>query len=143
MKRFLGITMAVILVFTLTSCKNNVYQIDSQEWIMTTVQNTKDGAVIACGSDSTDVNDNAEKIEMTCKAEKGNITINNLTDNRVYSGGYTVKSKSADSTIYDISFGDAKGVAVVSYIKYHDDSQVGTLILNFEDYALSFSGQNN
>lgn len=143
MKRFLVLTMAVILVFTLTSCGNKDYQIDSQEWIMTTIQNTKDGTIIACGSDSTNVNDNAEKIEMTCKAEKGNITINDLTNEKVYSGEYTLNIESPDSTIYKISIGESEGMAVVSYTQYDDDSQVNTLILSLEDYALSFFEKNN
>lgn len=79
---------------------------------------------------------------MVCSAEKGQFILTDQTNSKTYSGEYSVKSNSADSTIYDVSIRDAEGMAVVSYTKYNNGSKVSTLILSFEDYALSFLGEN-
>ena len=152
MKKILAVILALVMVFAFAGCgqqtqndSNNEFDIASQEWTMTTIQSqsTEDnGLVVAYGSDDS-ASEPVAKIDMVCSAKEGQLVITDQTNSKTYSGEYTVKSKSADSTIYDISIGDAKGMAVVSYTKYNDDSQVGTLILSFEDYALSFSGQNN
>ena len=152
MKKIIALFLTFGMVLAFTACgqqvqndSNNEFDIASQEWTMTTIQSQSaedNGMIVAYGSNGS-VSEQAAKIDMVCSAEEGQFIITDQTNSKTYSGEYTVKSKSADSTIYDISIGDAKGMAVVSYTKYNDDSQVGTLILSFEDYALSFSGQNN
>ena len=146
----LFLTFGMFLVFTACGQQaqndsNNEFDIASQEWTMTTIQSRSvedNGMIVAYGSDDG-TSEQAAKIAMVCSAKEGQFVITDQTNSKTYSGEYTVESESDDSTIYNISIGDAKGMAVVSYTKYHDDSQVGTLILSFEDYALSFSGQNN
>ena len=139
-------------MLAITACKqqaqndrNSELDIASQDWIMTTIQsqNAEDnGLIVAYGSNGNS-SEKIAKIDMVFSAENGQCILFNKTNNKTYSGEYTVKSKSATSTIYDISIGYAKGIAVVSYTKCNDDSQVGTLIISFEDYALSFSSKSN
>ena len=152
MKKIIALLLTFGMVLAFTACgqqaqndSNNEFDIASQEWIMTIIQSQSaedNGMIVAYGSDGS-ASEQAVKIDMVFSAEDGQCILSDQTNSKTYSGEYTVKSKSAASAIYDISIGDAKGMAVVSYIKYDDDSQLGTLILSFENYALSFSGQNN
>lgn len=139
MKKIIVFAMSALMLFCSVSCgSNNSFSIDSHIWTMTTIQSVQDnGAVVAYGPDSS-TSDNASKINMVCNAEKGTFTITDKTNNQSYSGKYTEKSASSDSTVYDISIGDTSGMAVVSFTKYNDASQVNTLILSFEDYSLTF-----
>ena len=152
MKKILSIVLAMTMVLAFTACRwqveddgNNKFDIASQEWTMTTIQSQSaedNGMIVAYGSDDG-TSEQAAKIDMVCSAEDGQFVITDQTNNKTYSGEYTVKSKSADSTIYDISIGDTIGMAVVSYTKYHDDSQANTLIITLEDYSLSFFEKDN
>lgn len=152
MRKITALLLTFIMVLTFTGCSqqaghnsNHKFDIASQDWTMTIIQsqNTDDaGLIIACGADSSEASDQAEEIDMVCSAEKGQLTLTDRTNGKIYSGTYSVKDSSAEATIYDITMGEAKGMAVVSDTKYHDGSQVGTLILSFEDYAISFSGKN-
>ena len=151
MKKTLSVILVFVIVLSFTACGQQVqkditneFDIDSQEWTMTIIQSQskeEKGEIVAYGSNSN-ISEQAIKIDMVITAEDGQFTLNDKTNSKIYSGKYNLNSKSAISTTYDIFIGDIKGMAVVSCTKYNDDSQVDTLILSFDDYALSFLGKN-
>lgn len=151
MKKIISLFLTFGMVLAFTGCgqqkehnSNNKLDIASQEWIMTTIQSQSvedNGLIVAYGTDSS-ASEQAVRMDMTCSAEKGLLSLTDQTNNKTYSGKYTVKSSSAESVIYDISVEDAVGMAVVSFTNYEDDRQANTLILSFEGYALTFLGKN-
>ena len=140
MKKMMSFVLTAIMIFALVGCSNNaVSEIEVNSWKMTTVQSVEnDGQVIAYGSDDNSTLDSATKIDLECKAENGNLTLSDLTNNKTYTGTYLLKSSSSESTIYEVHIGDAEGLAVVSFTKYNDDTQKPTLILSMENFAVNF-----
>lgn len=140
MKKILEFTLSVVMIITLAGCsKKEVPEIEENLWVMTTVQsNEKEGQVIAYGPDGSSQSDNAVKIDLECKAEDGELTLIDKTNDKTYTGIYVEESTSSESTIYEITVGETEGMAVASMTTYDDNSQRATLILSLEDFALNF-----
>lgn len=113
--------------------------IDQYSWHMTSVQSKEaEGQAIVYGPGGNSTLDTAAEIILTCSAENGEFLLTDETNEKTYSGAYTLTDTSQDSLIYEVTVGETDGMAVVAMTTYHDDSQMPTLIISLGDYSLNF-----
>lgn len=136
--RKIGLLFAVLLLF-LTGCNNSqVPKIDEYDWVMTSVQSMDaDGQAIAFGERGSSTLSSAKQINMTCKAENGNLTLADQTNNKTYTGTYKLTQTDPKSYIYEVVVDGEEGMAVVAMTSYHDGSQEPTFIINLGDYTIN------
>lgn len=145
MKKLVAFVFALIVAVTSVGCRNTLAPkstlpgIESHFWMMNTVQQTeKDGQIVAYSANYDGAPKDAVKMELSCKADGGQLTLTDTTHDKTYHGTYKTAQTSSSSTIYDISIEKKHGMAVVSATTYHDGSQTMTLILRLEDTAIHF-----
>lgn len=138
----------VILFFALifllfTGCENigkNIPEIDSYIWQVKTVQTSENnGEVIACSPEKYYIYKSAKQIDLTCKAEKGKLTITDSTNNKTYEGTYKKTNKAVDGVIYEINIEGKKGYAASGITTYSDGSSENVFNMSIDDYSLSFT----
>lgn len=135
--------ITIILTLFLVGCDNSsTTQIDSHSWELTTVQENEQGSIIACSPTLLQYNETAKEIEITCEATDGNITINDDTNNKKYTGAYTVKETTDNSEIYDVSIDDKNGMAVCS-LTVENENKNPTLIININGFTLNLQPKTN
>lgn len=145
MKKVLSLFLMLSFVFALSACSSNVVAIEDYEWKMRAVMNNKDieevqsedELVVAVG-EADEVHPNAKIVEITLVAQNGVITLTDTTNNKTYSGTYTVQQKTPKGTDYEITIDDVKGYASVAPTEYYDGSEVPTLPINLGEYSLYF-----
>lgn len=135
-KKYLLLVLAALL---LTGCAASGPTIESDIWIMSTVQTTdNDGQLIAYGAESGCVPDNAVPLALTCQAAGGIITLTDQTNGNTYTGTYGKTSEDPRSEIYEIAIGQTSGLAVVSETSYQDGTKQATLVIRLDQYSLNF-----
>lgn len=84
MKKAAFICIVAIFTLYLVGCSKDdtSMDIDKYKWQAATVQNAKDGSITACSSDYISQYEYAEEISVELEANKGNMTINDLSDNK-------------------------------------------------------------
>ena len=129
----------VVLLF-LTGCSNsNVPQIEDYNWIMTSVQSKEtNGQAVAFGDRGTSTLASAKQIEMTCTAQNGNLTFNDQTNHKTYTGTYKLSETDPQSSIYQVVVEGKEGVAVIAMTTYQDGSEEPTFIINLDEYTVNF-----
>lgn len=147
MKKVITIILSALLLVCLVGCGNTAkYAFNDYTWTMTSVQSVEQNGDFVAYSPSDTTFDkttypNAVAIEMTCSAENGTFSIVDKTNNQTYEGTYKVMNNSSESTIYEIAIGEEEGTAVVSVTKYHDETEIPTMIISIGDYALNFQSK--
>ena len=78
-------------------------------------------------------------------AENGLITINDLTNGKVYSGVYIESGRNADGYDYTLTVGGFSGHATVAYTTYRSGEKIPTLPISLmrgsEQYTLQFQAK--
>ncbi len=142
-KKYVAILLAVVMIFSFSSCGQNDNQIDAYTWNLATIQSTENGGVIIAYDPNValagDSYANATAIEISLSAENGKLVMQDKTNAKTYEGTYSVTDNNAQSTIYKITIDGKEGAAVLSDTKYADGTSVATLILSVDDYALNFT----
>lgn len=134
-KTLLRLCLWIFLILLLSSCSQNVREIENYEWKMDRALYTNDGEVtVKFVDEATDLAPNAEGVQVSFEASDGNWVLTDLTNEKTYGGRYSAK----DSYVYDMTSDDASGYAVVSVTVYDDGSERPTLCLVFEPYTLYF-----
>lgn len=156
MKKFVSFILIMVMIVACVSCKNGnstdnsednasddvFFKIESYSWVMNTVQSIeKEGQIVACSSNYGNIPENASIIDLRCKANDGKFVIEDVTNDKVYTGTYKVTEKSFGSTYYEISVEgkNGKGVVSVTYLESSDPKT--TLIMRFDDYTVNFFEQ--
>lgn len=129
-----------LLIICLTSCKSteSIPEIDECIWSMTTIQSGEDGSVVACASSETDIYKNVKALDLNCEAKNGKLEIKDSTNNKSYSGTYTVEKKGPESVIYKIVIEDTVGYATCGVTTYSDESKSPVFIIAVNNYTLNF-----
>lgn len=140
MKRISSICI-MIAVFLMVGCgKNNVKvpSIEEYSWTMFSVQSGEDGQTIACGERGESILDTAKKIELTCVASDGNLTIKDKTNGKSYFGTYKFSESSSQAVIYEVVIDGKEGMAVTSMTKYQNGEEEPTFIISLEECSINF-----
>lgn len=144
MRKILSVFLISLLAFTLSSCNADVVAIEDYEWKMRTVMGNDienaqypDEFVIAVG-EADELYPDAEIVDLTLIAKDGKITITDSTNGREYAGTYEVINKTPKGTDYEITIDETVGYATVAPTEYNDGSEIPTLPINIDDYALYF-----
>ena len=144
MKKVLSMFLTTIMIFTLSACGGDVVAIEDYEWIMRTVASNDietaqapDELIIAVGETDA-LYPEAEIVDLTLNAKDGAITITDRTNNKTYSWTYEVQQKTPKGTDYEIIINGVSGYATVSPTEYYDGSEIPTLPININGYALYF-----
>lgn len=143
MKKLSAILLLVMMLTVFVGCKsktnNEPFKIENFNWVMESVQDIKDeGNVVACGIAFVGSYGDLSVIDLRCKADKGELIINDKTNSKSYNGTYTVMETSSKSVIYKIYVEEKEGMAIVSNTDMSDGSSVKTLIMSFEDYSVKY-----
>ncbi len=148
MKKFLSTLLVLLsLALLLSSCATEKLSIEDYEWQMRTVMSgdvdtvqNKESLIVAVG-EPDDLYPNAKIVDITLIAKNGTITLVDSTNNKTYSGTYTVQKKTPHGTDYEIAIDGINGYATVAPTKYYDDSEVPSLPINLGECALYFIPQ--
>ena len=71
----------------------------------------EDGQVIACGEEASAGYENAQQMELTCRAREGVLALEDKTNGLTYTGTYEVMDQGREGTAYRITVGEGEGVA--------------------------------
>ena len=144
MKKLLIPMLMSIFMFTLSACNTEKFVIEDYEWKMRAVMRNdievaqnEDELVVAVG-ESDELYPDVKIVDLTLTAKEGEITITDVTNDKTYSGTYTVIKRTSEETDYEIIIDGVSGFATASKTKYYDDSEVPTLPINLGDYCLYF-----
>lgn len=143
MKKIFCIITCLFLI-NFTSCSNTQkYSIEDCVLTMTSIQSTVqngDFIVFSPDNDTFDKNSypSAVKIELTCTANNGDLSIIDATNNKSYTGNYKLTESTASTSIYEIVLDSNKGNAVISKVIRKDDVNVIALIISIGEYTLNF-----
>lgn len=140
-KKYIAVVCLVMLIFALTACSRADDKIDGTQWRLLTVQAVKEnGAIIAYDPWMVAISSeiSADVVSLSLTAENGTLTVKDSTNDRSYSGTYSVTDTTAEATIFAISLGGENGTAVLSDTSYAGGTTVATLILSIGDYVLNF-----
>lgn len=138
MKKAAFICIVAIFTLYLVGCsKDTSMDIDKYKWQAVTVQNANDGSITACSSDYISQYEDAEEISVELEANKGNMTINDLSDNQKYSGTYDLIETTPSGEIYEINVGDEDGMATCS-VTNESGKETPTLIITLGEYSINF-----
>ena len=139
MKKTAFILIVAIFTMSLAGCgkDDTSIDIDKHKWQAATVQNAKDGSITACSSDYILQYEDAEEISVELEANKGNMTINDLSDNKKYSGTYDLIKTTPSGEINKINVGDEEGLATCS-VTNENGKEKPTLIITLGEYSINF-----
>lgn len=139
MKKAAFICIVAIFTLYLVGCSKDdtSMDIDKYKWQAATVQNAKDGSITACSSDYILQYEDAEEISVELEANKGNMTINDLSDNQKYSGTCDLIKTTPSGEIYEINVGDEDGMATCS-VTNENGKETPTLIITLGEYSINF-----
>lgn len=132
------ITMIVLFTFciTLGGCGKNSKK---TTWEMQSIQG-KDGKVIYCSDENKDIYKEATVKNISAVLEDSSISITNKNTGEKWIGKCKkLDSSQSDTVIYEVIFDDdIKGHIGKSITKYADNTQIDTLIVSCNEYALNF-----
>ena len=138
--RKISLLLVFVLLFASGCSGADVPEIGDHEWVMTSVQSMEeDGQAVAFGERGSSTLPSAEQMEMFCIAENGNLTIDDRTNGKTYSGTYKMIQKDPRSSIYEVDVEGTEGMAVVAMMAYQDGSSEPTFIISLGSYTINFA----
>lgn len=143
MKKILSTLLLLVFVFTLSACGSNVVSIENYAWKMRTVMSNdieladSDAIVLAVG-EKDEMYPDAKIVDLTLTAKDGKLTITDATNNKTYTGTYSVEKTTSDGTNYKVTIDGKEGYATVAPTEYYDGSEVSTLPINLGEYSVYF-----
>lgn len=129
---------ALLLMVGCSKTNANVPSIEEYTWTMFSVQSSEDGQAIAYGERGDSTLDTAEKIELTCVASNGSLTITDKTNGKSYSGTYKFSESSSQAVIYEVVVDGKEGMAVASKTTYQNGGEEPTFIISLEECSINF-----
>ena len=143
MKKAVSILLFLFVLFSFVSCNAEKMEIEDCEWKMRTIMSNDaqlaDGedVIIAVG-EPDEIYPNATVVDITLMAADGKLTINDITNNKVYYGSYKVTKNTPKGTDYEIEIDGKSGYATVATTKYYSGEEIPTLPINLGEYTIYF-----
>ena len=139
MKRILILFLVIVTLFS--GCAfMDLPGIDEFTWKMHVIQGNE-GKVIACSPGDMLGWDAQYEIDMECTANKNRITINDKTNSNTYTGTWSVQEMYIREIYYNVNINGRDGMAVTAMTTYFNGKEIPTLIINLEEYAITFYGE--
>ena len=135
------ISFALLLM---TGCGTNLsggqnLSIEDYTWKFDTVQSRqKDGMVIACSDENSNLYAEANVIELSCRADDGVLLIRNDASKEEYEFSYVLEEANSAASIYKLQDDKREGSVAVSVTKREDAEDSITLVIQVQDFALYF-----
>lgn len=128
----------VLSVFAFVGCNAEEMTVEGHDWQFKFVQSSETGDVLFCSEELAEGFPEAGIIEMTAKAENGELTATDGENVMIFT--YAVeKAVPGESTIYNLADENGvKGYATVGKTTYADGSAEYTLIITFEGRSFYF-----
>ena len=140
MKRVISIFLLLTaMLFSLGACGTGHLKIDQYEWTLRYAMCGEDGnlEVPAVGEVSSAYPE-AKVVEIKLIADKGKITVIDLTNDKTYDGMYKTTGINPNGTDYEVTIDGKSGYATVAMTEYYGGSEEPTLPINLGDYSLYF-----
>ena len=132
------------LTFLFCGCGADKPEIEDCEWTMRYAMHTEDGTVVMDATENEvppDAYPNAKTVKLTLVAKDGIITVTDMTNNKIYTGSYTVDGKNPEGTDYKVIIDGTEGNATVAMTTFADGTKEPTLPINLGIYSLYFYGK--
>ena len=132
-----------LLTLNLVGCNTAAEEmsIDKYSWELTSVQSGPQGNIIAYNAENDSYASSypdASPVNMYLTAGDGDFVLTDTTNGKTYEGTYKVIEDKQANVIYEINLDEHSGYAGVAMTSFHDGSQVPTLNISIDDYALNF-----
>ena len=146
MKKIIIINLIVITTMLLSACgikgKPIVY-IESYEWKLQSVMNNnteidEDKLVVAV-AEQDEFYPNAKVVDIMLIAQNGEITLTDVTNNKIYIGTYKMIEETSKSATYEIVIDDIEGSATITIAERLGNKLTLTLSINLGEYTVYFS----
>ena len=144
MKKAICVSFVILLIFlSFASCGIGKLTIEDHEWKMAAVMINdmeladSDSIVIAVG-EPDEVHPNAPVVDIILTAKDGQLTVTDMTNDKVYKGTYKVTQITPRGTDYKIELDGQSGYATVAPTKYYGGEEVPTLPINLGGRSLYF-----
>jgi len=138
-KIMIAFFLSMILCLSLTACGKEELAIENYEWNLRYAYQVEDNQINVIATDEYDTaHPNASIVEVTLKAEDGKITIADKTNNKTYTGTYTLENTNPKEKNYKVLINGQEGYATVAMTTYADGSEEPTLPINLGEYSLYF-----
>lgn len=147
MKKTFSILLVLFVLLTLSACNTEKITIEDCEWKLSAVMNSditpadSTYAVIAVG-EPDEAYPEATIVNVTLTAANGIITVNDVTNNKVYNGTYKTTKNTPKGTDYEIEIDGQIGYATAAPTKYYNGDEVPTLPISLGKYSLYFCPNN-
>ncbi len=135
---FLIFVVTLLAGIALVACNAEEMTVEGHDWQFRFVQSSETGDVLFCSEELAEGFPEAGIIEMTAKAENGELTATDGENVMIFT--YTVeKAVPGESTIYNLADENGiKGYATVGKTTYADGSAEYTFIITFEGRSFYF-----
>jgi hypothetical protein len=147
MKKIISVIFVGMILLGLVGCgSKEAVTIEGYDWELTLIQTQEDGSIVGCATEYYEAHKEIEGlivVDLTCSAENGSFTITDKTNEKAYTGTYTVNEKDVETIIYDVTTSSNEGMAVTSVTKDDNGGETPTLIIRFGDYALNFQASSS
>ncbi len=144
MKKIISIFLMLTFTFALSACNSDEFAIEDYEWKMRAVMRNdievaqnEDELVVAVG-ETDELYPDAEIVDLTLTAKDDEITVTDASNNKTYSGTYTVKQKTPDGTDYEVTIDGVSGYSTVAPTEYYNNQEIPTLPININGYSVYF-----
>ena len=138
MKKIIFIFVASLVLF-FSSCGVRDLKIDDYEWKMRYVMHGEDCQVVVDAVGEYDpTHPEAKIVELILVAKAGKITLNDLTNQKIYEGTYTIERTTPAGTDYKVIIEGNEGYATVAMTSYRDGRGVPTLPVNLGTHSIYF-----
>ena len=128
-----GVCCGAFLAFA-AGCSGANISPEGKDWRLAFVQG-QEGQVIFCSAEYTDLYPEAERADLSCRAENGSLTI--AGGKEEYSGTYRETDRDKGAVIYTAAFGE-KACMMVCSLTERTDGDEWTLVLSSEEYTATF-----
>lgn len=136
---FISFLLSTLFLLSMAGCGKNKLAIENYEWSLGYAYQVEESEVKVIATDKYySAHPNANIVEITLKAEDGNITIVDKTNSKAYTGAYTLESTNPKEKNYKVLISGQEGYATVAMTTYADGSEEPTLPINLGEYSLYF-----
>ncbi len=133
---FLVLSLFIVL---LASCGRSRPCIEEYEWHLKSAMRVENNQLVVVATDGADnLHPEAIVVDVVLVASNGNITIQDKTNKKTYTGTYKTEGKTPDGAEYSVKINGLEGRAGAAMTTYYDGTKEPTLPISIGGYSLYF-----